>query len=131
MIIGGDIRQPIDDSRGFIAAHANVKGFLCEYMTAGRVLVLGDPGPWICAGMTGGVLYLRLQPEWNFDWAAIQRRIARGAVVNLRPVDDADQDNINFLIGEYSNELARNHQKEEARLGIGLSAELERCLREN
>jgi glutamate synthase (NADPH/NADH) large chain len=115
VIIGGEIRQSIDDSRGYIGVHANVKGFLCEYMTDGRVLVLGDPGPWMCAGMTGGVLYFRLQPEWNFDWAAIQRRVARGAVVNLRTVEDSDEDNLNFLIGEYSSELARNHQKEEAR----------------
>ncbi|MCL4560583.1 MAG: glutamate synthase, partial [Chloroflexi bacterium] len=115
VIIGGEIRQPIDDSRGYIGIHANVKGFLCEYMTAGRVLVLGDPGPWICAGMTGGVLYLRFQPEWSFDWAAIQRRIARGATVNLLAVGDADENNLKALIGEYSNELARNHQKEEAR----------------
>jgi glutamate synthase (NADPH/NADH) large chain len=115
VIIGGEIHRAIDDSRGYIGAFANVKGFLCEYMTDGRVLVLGDPGPWICAGMTGGVLYLRLQPEWNFDWAAIQGRIARGAVVNLRTVDGTDEVNLNYLIGEYSNELARNHQNEEAR----------------
>ena len=51
----------------------------------------------------------------GFDWFAIQRRIARGAVVNLRVVDDTDETNLRFLIGEYSNELSRNHQKEEAR----------------
>ena len=28
-------------------------------MTNGRALVLGDPGPWMLAGMTGGVVYLR------------------------------------------------------------------------
>ncbi len=115
VIIGGEIRQPLDDSHGFIGTYANVKGFLCEYMTDGRVLVLGDPGPWICAGMTGGVLYLHIQPHLNFDWAAVQRRIARGAVVNLRVVDDTDETNLRFLIGEYSSELARNHQKDEAR----------------
>jgi glutamate synthase (NADPH/NADH) large chain len=115
VIIGGEINRPIGDSRGYIGAYANVKGFLCEYMTDGRVLVLGDPGPWICAGMTGGTLYLRLQPEWNFDRTAIQRRIASGAIVNLRAVDDTDEANLNYLIGEYSNELARNHQKETAR----------------
>ena len=76
VIIGGQIREPLDDSLGYIGARANVKGFLCEYMTAGRVLVLGDPGPWICAGMTGGSLYLRLQPEKNFDREAIRRRVA-------------------------------------------------------
>jgi glutamate synthase domain-containing protein 3 len=77
VIIGGEILQPLNDSLGFIGARSNVKGFLCEYMTAGRVLVLGDPGPWMCAGMTGGVLYLRMQPHLNFDRQAIHRRLAR------------------------------------------------------
>jgi hypothetical protein len=44
--LGGLIQQPLDDSLGFLGARANVKGFLCEYMTAGRVLVMGDLGPW-------------------------------------------------------------------------------------
>ena len=66
VIIGGEISKPLNDSLGFIGARANVKGFLCEYMTAGRVIVLGDPGPWICAGMTGGVLYLRLTAASQF-----------------------------------------------------------------
>ena len=79
VVIGGEISKPLNDSLGFIGARANVKGFLCEYMTAGRVIVLGDPGPWICAGMTGGVLYLRLQPHLNFDQAAIQRQTGEGS----------------------------------------------------
>jgi hypothetical protein len=43
-VIIGEITQPLNDSLGFIGIRANVKGFLCEYMTDGRVLVLGDPG---------------------------------------------------------------------------------------
>jgi glutamate synthase (NADPH/NADH) large chain len=104
----------VNDSLGFIGARANIKGFLCEYMTAGRVIVLGDPGPWICAGMTGGVLYLRLQPHLNFDRAAIQRRLARGAKVNLREVGPADYENLQELLTIYADELARNHATEEA-----------------
>ncbi|MFN2197743.1 MAG: glutamate synthase-related protein [Anaerolineales bacterium] len=115
VIIGGEIKAPLDDSAGFVGARANVKGFLCEYMTAGRVLVLGDPGPWICSGMTGGVLYLRLQPEMNFDLEAIQRRIAQGAKVNLGPVGPEDQANLETLLGVYAEELAHNHQEEAAR----------------
>ena len=114
VIIGGEIFQPLDDRMGYIGVHANVKGFLCEYMTAGRVLVLGDPGPWICSGMTGGVLYLRLQPEMNFDRQAVERRIARGAKVALRPVDDHDEDNLKDLLSVYAEELLRNHQVEPA-----------------
>ncbi len=114
VIIGGEIARPLDDSQGCLGARANVKGFLCEYMTAGRVLVMGDPGPWMCAGMTGGVLYLRLQPEMNFDRSAIERRIARGAGVDLRPVDESDAANLEYLLSQYAEELSHNHQKEEA-----------------
>jgi len=123
VIIGGEIHQPLNDSLGFIGARSNVKGFLCEYMTSGRVLVLGDPGPWICAGMTGGVLYLRLQPRLNFDRAAIQRRIARGASVSLRSVDDSDEPNLDYLLRQYANELGHNHQKEQAQRMLSLLAD--------
>ena len=114
VIIGGEIQRPLDDSRGCLGARANVKGFLCEYMTDGRVLVMGDPGPWMCAGMTGGVLYLRLQPEMNFDLPAIERRIAKGAGVIVRPVDSEDEANLQELLSQYADELQHNHQQEEA-----------------
>jgi glutamate synthase (NADPH/NADH) large chain len=114
VIIGGEIHQPLNDSLGFVGVRANVKGFLCEYMTAGRVLVLGDPGPWICAGMTGGVLYLRLQPQMNFDRDAIRRRIARGARVALRDVDEGDEVNLRTLLTAYAEGLASSHQPQES-----------------
>jgi glutamate synthase (NADPH) large chain len=114
VIIGGEVTQPLDDALGLIGARANVKGFLCEYMTAGRVLVMGDPGPWICAGMTGGVLYLRLWPAMGLDVAAIRRRIAHGAHVTLGPVTAEDGINLHELLHAYAGELARNHQHAEA-----------------
>jgi glutamate synthase (NADPH/NADH) large chain len=115
VIIGGEIAQPLNDSLGFIGIRANVKGFLCEYMTDGRVLVLGDPGPWMCAGMTGGLLFLRLQPHLNFDLPAIQRRLAKGAKVTVSNVDHSDYPDLHDLLTSYSDELARNHQAAEAR----------------
>ncbi|MBN2393614.1 MAG: glutamate synthase, partial [Anaerolineae bacterium] len=114
VIIGGEVTQPINDALGLIGVRANVKGFLCEYMTAGRVLVMGDPGPWICAGMTGGVLYLRLWPDMGLDMAAIRRRIAHGANVTLSPVAAEDGENLYELIHAYAGELGRNHQQAEA-----------------
>jgi glutamate synthase (NADPH/NADH) large chain len=120
VIIGGEITEPLQDHLGLIGARANVKGFLCEYMTAGRVLVLGDPGPWICAGMTGGVLYLRLNRAMGLDMDAIRARIARGAAtdkahpVSLTPVAAEDGANLRELIHAYAGELARNHQHREA-----------------
>jgi glutamate synthase (NADPH/NADH) large chain len=114
VVIGGEISKPLNDSLGFIGARANVKGFLCEYMTAGRVIVLGDPGPWICAGMTGGVLYLRPQPHLNFDLAAIQRRLAKGAKVVVQEVGENDLKNLRQLLTVYAEELKQNHQVEES-----------------
>jgi glutamate synthase (NADPH/NADH) large chain len=114
VIIGGDITKPLNDSLGFIGARANVKGFLCEYMTTGHVIVLGDPGPWICAGMTGGILYLRLQPHLNFDLAAIQRRLAKGAKVVVQEVGQKDLKNLSELLTIYADELKHNHQNEES-----------------
>src|SRR5262249_54531741 len=49
------------------AAEAQIKGFAFEYMTAGRAVVLGDVGPWAFAGMTGGVVYVRYEPEHGLD----------------------------------------------------------------
>jgi glutamate synthase (NADPH/NADH) large chain len=120
VVIGGEISKPLNDSLGFVGARANVKGFLCEYMTAGRVIVLGDPGPWICAGMTGGVLYLRLQPHLNFDHAAIQRRLAKGAKVVVQEVGENDLKNLRDLLTVYAEELKHNHQGEEAQKVLNL-----------
>jgi glutamate synthase (NADPH/NADH) large chain len=120
VIIGGEIQKPLNDSLGFIGARANIKGFLCEYMTSGRVVVLGDPGPWICAGMTGGVLYLRLQPHLNFDQAAIQRRLAKGAKVMIQEVGERDLKNLQELLTIYAEELKHNHQNEESQKILNL-----------
>jgi glutamate synthase (NADPH/NADH) large chain len=120
VIIGGEITGPLNDSLGFIGARSNVKGFLCEYMTAGRVLVFGDPGPWICAGMTGGILYLRLQPHLNFDRAAIYRRLAKGAKVEVQNVDEKDLENLRFLLTSFAEELSHNDQADEAQKALDL-----------
>ena len=57
MVVGGEPREPLRDDLGCCADRANLKGFAFEYMTAGRAVVLGDPGPWFCAGQTGGRVY--------------------------------------------------------------------------
>ena len=53
-------------------------------MTGGRVVVLGDPGPWLCSGMTGGVVYVRQNPDWNLDESAVRRRLSKAAKVSLQ-----------------------------------------------
>ena len=86
----------------------------------GRVLVLGDPGPWICAGMTGGVLYLRPQSNLNFDLQAIKRRISRGAKVVILNMEDSDESNLHTLLTEYAEELTRSQQPDEAEKALAL-----------
>lgn len=116
VVFGGEITEPIDDLQGMIniAAKAHLKGFAFEYMTGGRVVVLGDPGPWICAGMTGGVVYVKLTPEKGFDEAALRRRIAKSAKVSVLPVSDNDVRNIRELLSAYADELERSDQYAEA-----------------
>ena len=67
VVIAGEPAEPLDDSRGCLADRANIKGFAFEYMTGGRAVVLGDPGPWACAGMTGGRIYMRHWEEMGLD----------------------------------------------------------------
>jgi len=114
LVIGGDIEEHLTDESGFLASRANIKGFAFEYMTAGRVVVLGDPGPWICSGMTGGVVYLRLQPEKGFDDAAIKRRLAKGANVKILAVGPSDEANLNALLCAYYDALLDANQRAEA-----------------
>ena len=72
LVIGGRLRAPLHDELGQLAARANVKGFAFEYMTSGRGLVLGDPGPWLCSGMTGGVVYLLVDAELGLTEGALR-----------------------------------------------------------
>ncbi len=110
VIFGGELRGPIDDSAGVSATTANLKGFACEYMTSGRVLILGDPGPYAFAGMTGGVVYQHLSRELGLDEAALQRRIARGAKVRIAPLDDDDIPQVQELLDHYIAALEQTAQ---------------------
>jgi glutamate synthase (NADPH/NADH) large chain len=114
VIIGGEINEPLADEQGFLASRANIKGFAFEYMTAGRAIVLGDPGPWICSGMTGGVVYLRLRPEFGFDETAIKRRLAKGANVKITIVDQGDERHLYELLCNYREILLAANQHENA-----------------
>ncbi len=115
VIFGGEIRERIDDSLGVIGSRANIKGFACEYMTSGRVLIMGDPGPYAFAGMTGGVVYQHLTPELGFDEATLRRRFGRGAKVQSEPVDEADVAEIQTLLEHYIHALEQTEQYDTAR----------------
>ena len=108
------------------ASHGNVKGFAFEYMTSGRGLLLGDPGPWLCSGMTGGVAYFLLDEGLGLTVDALRRRLAAGARVRLEAVGDADEANLGELLGHYRDALAEGSQHAEAEEVAGLAADRRR-----
>jgi glutamate synthase (NADPH/NADH) large chain len=114
VVFGGEIREPLRDELGGLAARANLKGYAFEYMTSGRVLVLGDPGPWMCAGMTGGVVYQRIQPEMNLTIEAVRYRIAPGSPVEIYPLDEQGAQDVHELLSHYIQTLELNNQPEAA-----------------
>ncbi|WP_419096121.1 glutamate synthase-related protein [Rossellomorea pakistanensis] len=119
MIIGGLLKNPIPANEfGNIGSKANIKGFAFEYMTNGRGLVLGDPGPWICAGMTGGVVYLRHQPEMGLTKDALTRRIAKGAKVSLEELNLQGVKDINELLSRYIEYLEEEQSSEAEQLRL-------------
>jgi glutamate synthase (NADPH/NADH) large chain len=126
VVIGGEPPAPLDDSLGCLADRANLKGFAFEYMTAGRAVVLGDPGPWFCAGQTGGRVYLRVNPDWNLDRAALERRRGQGAKVELAQLDADGARDVRELLGAYADELRATAQDGEADRVLALAARPER-----
>jgi glutamate synthase (NADPH) large chain len=112
VIFGGEIKAPINTTS--IGTTANIKGFACEYMTSGRVLIMGDPGPYAFAGMTGGVVYQRLSPEYGFTLTALQSRLANGATVTIEPIEEDDVISIQELLGYYIDALEETDQPDTA-----------------
>ena len=66
---GADARAGIRLSGADVVIGGDVKGFAFEYMTGGRAAILGDPGRWICSGMSGGAVFVRHDPERGLDEA--------------------------------------------------------------
>jgi glutamate synthase (NADPH) large chain len=95
-------------------------------MTNGRGLVLGDPGPWICAGMTGGVVYLRQQPEMGLTIDVLKKRIAKGAKVSVTQLSAKGLTDTEELLTKYIQLLAGNGQNEEAEKLGSLLRELDK-----
>jgi glutamate synthase (NADPH/NADH) large chain len=122
VVVGGEPAAPLDDSLGCLADRANLKGFAFEYMTAGRAVVLGDPGPWFCAGQTGGRVYLRVNPDWKLDRTALERRRGAGAKVALAELDADGMRDVQELLGAYAGELRATAQESEAERVTALAA---------
>jgi glutamate synthase (NADPH) large chain len=113
VVLGGEPEEAIDDGRGCLVDRANAKGFAFEYMTSGRAVVLGDIGPWACAGMTGGRVYVR-HNAFGIDRAAIEARLGEGAKVELKEIDSEGRLDVEDLLGHYADELRATGQDDEA-----------------
>jgi glutamate synthase (NADPH/NADH) large chain len=122
VVLAGEPEEGIDDSRGCIVDRANAKGFAFEYMTSGRAIVLGDLGPWACAGMTGGRVYVR-HNAFGIGREAIQRRLGEGAKVELKDLDAEGLIDIDDLLSHYATELRATGQDEEAERILEMSAD--------
>jgi glutamate synthase (NADPH/NADH) large chain len=123
VVIGGEPEGPLADEQGCVADRANIKGFAFEYMTSGRAVVLGDPGPWFCAGQTGGRVYLRVNDEWGLDREALERRRGKGAKVAIEELDAEGLLDVQELLGHYADELRATNQDGEAERISALAAE--------
>src|SRR5206468_4073892 len=66
----------------------------CEYMTGGRVVVLGKTGRNFAAGMSGGIAYV-LNPDHEFE------RRCNPELVDLEPLDREDLALVHNLIGRH------------------------------
>jgi glutamate synthase (NADPH/NADH) large chain len=126
VVVGGEPRAPLRDDLGCCADRANLKGFAFEYMTAGRAVVLGDPGPWFCAGQTGGRVYLRVNEQWRLTREALEARKGEGAKVTLEDLDAEGVLDVQELLGHYAEELRATDQQSEADRVLSLAAAPER-----
>ena len=78
-------------------AHAVVEGIGdhgCEYMTGGRVVILGRAGRNFAAGMSGGIAYVLDRQD---DFA---RRVNPG-MVDLDPMNDEDETFVRTIVGRH------------------------------
>jgi glutamate synthase (NADPH) large chain len=64
--------------------------------------------------MTGGVVYIRQQPEVGLTAQAIMRRIAKGAKVSVMSLTENGKKDVNELLSKYTDVLADDGQIEEA-----------------
>jgi glutamate synthase (NADPH/NADH) large chain len=63
----------------------------CEYMTGGRVVILGDTGRNFAAGMSGGIAYV-------YDVKSSFSTLCNAEMVDLDPVDETDAPELKKMI---------------------------------
>jgi glutamate synthase (NADPH/NADH) large chain len=99
---------------GALAVVEGVGDHGCEYMTGGRVVVLGPIGRNFAAGMSGGIGYV-LDLDRGADGISLADRVNR-EMVDLDPLDDEDRE---FL----AEVVARHHAETGSAVAHGLLAD--------
>ncbi|GAC1610240.1 MAG: glutamate synthase large subunit [Mycobacteriales bacterium] len=79
---------------GATAVVEGVGDHACEYMTGGRVAILGRTGRNVAAGMSGGVAYLL-----DFDERQLNREM-----VDIEPLEDGDVETLRQMLVEHAAE---------------------------
>ena len=72
--------------------------------------------------MTGGRVYVRVNPEWNLDRDAIRRRLGEGAKVSIEDLDAEGVLDLEDLLGHYAEELRATDQPEDGERVVALAA---------
>jgi glutamate synthase (NADPH/NADH) large chain len=81
---------------GATAVVEGVGDHACEYMTGGRVAILGRTGRNVAAGMSGGVAYL----------LDLDERLVNREMVDLEQLDDGDVETLRQMLVEHAEETA-------------------------
>jgi glutamate synthase (NADPH/NADH) large chain len=79
---------------GATAVVEGVGDHACEYMTGGKVAILGPTGRNVAAGMSGGVAYIA-----DLDPADVNPEM-----VDLNPLDDGDRETLRRMLTEHVQE---------------------------
>ena len=79
---------------GATAVVEGVGDHACEYMTGGRVAILGKTGRNVAAGMSGGVAYL----------LDLDERLVNREMVDLEPLEDGDVETLRRMLTEHAAE---------------------------
>jgi len=110
-----DARACIRFSGAEVVFGGDLGGFAFEYMTAGTAVVLGDPGRWICSGMSGGAVFVRLDAARGIDLDGLRSRLAKGAKVHIGPPRDDEVPILRDLLAGYGRSLLGSGQEQAAR----------------
>ena len=119
-----DARACIRLSGAEVVFGGDLGGFAFEYMTAGTAVVLGDPGRWICSGMSGGVVFVRIDGSRGIDRDGIRARLAKGAKVQVGVPHDDELPALRDLLAGYGRALLGSGQDDAARRVRALADDL-------